>query len=118
MSLKLKWYYLQRTVPRVGTLMVPIEEAIREKCFPARFRGEEINTDFHKILGHSVKHGGLCIPDPRLSAESAYNTSKVASSEIVDSLLGGTALNYVGHRPCACWASAVARKERKHMDMA
>ena len=54
--------------------MGPIEEALREKLFPALFGGEEINADFRKILGHSVKHGGLGITDPRLSVESAYNT--------------------------------------------
>ena len=51
-----------------------IEEALREKFFPALFRGDEITADFQKILGHSVKHGR-----PPTSAESAYNTSKVAS---------------------------------------
>ena len=44
--------------------MSPIEEALREKFFPTIFRGEEINADFRKILGHSAKHGGLGIPDP------------------------------------------------------
>ena len=73
--------------PGVGTLLGPIEEDLREKFFPALSRGEEINTDFRKILGHSVNHGGLGIPDPRLSSESAYNTSKAASGELVDSLL-------------------------------
>ena len=77
--LQLKWQYLQRTVPGVGTLMGHIEEALREKFSPAPFGREEINADFRKILGHSVKHGGLGILDPRLSAESAYNTSKAAS---------------------------------------
>ena len=48
-------------------MMGTIEEALREKFIPALFRGEEINTDFWKILGHSVKHGGLGIPDPQLS---------------------------------------------------
>ena len=77
--LQLEWPYLQRTVPVVGTLMGPIEEALREKLFPTIFGGEEINANFRQILGHSVKHGGLHIPDPRLSAESVYNTSKAAS---------------------------------------
>ena len=98
MSLQSEWQYLQRTVPEVGTMMGPIEEALREKSLPSLFGGEEIDADFRKILGHSVKHGGLGIPDPRLSAECAYNTSKAASSELVDSLLGGSVLNYVGHR--------------------
>ena len=82
-----------------------IEEALREKIFPSLFRGEEIDADFRKILGHGVKHGGLSIPDPRQSAESAYNTSKAASRELVDSLLGGSVLNYVGHRSCVRTAS-------------
>ena len=53
-----------------------------------------------EILGHSINHGSLGIPDPCLSAESAYNTSKAASRELVDSFLGGSVLNYVGHRAC------------------
>ena len=78
--------------------MVPIEEALREKLFPALFRGGGVNADFWKILSHSVKHSSLGTTDPRLSAKSAYNTSKVASRELVDSLLGGSALKYVGRR--------------------
>ena len=71
MSLQIECQYLQMTVPGVGTLPGPIEEAIREKLFPALFEGEEINAEFWQILGHSVKHGGLGLPDPRLSAESS-----------------------------------------------
>ena len=110
MSSQLKWQYLQRTVPRVVTLMGPIEEALRDKLSPALFGGEEINANFQKILGNSVKHGGLGIPDPRLSVESAYNTSKAASRELVHYLLGGSVLDYVGHRACVRLESAGARK--------
>ena len=39
MSLHLEWQYLQRTVPGVGTLMGPIDDALRKKFFPALFRG-------------------------------------------------------------------------------
>ena len=91
-SLQLEWQYLQRTIPGVGTLMGTIEEALQEKFSPALFGEEEINADFRKILGHSAKHGGLGILDPWLSAESVYNTSKEASEELVDSLLGGSSL--------------------------
>ena len=64
MSLQLEWHYLQRTFTGVGTLIGPIEEALRDKFFRALFGGEEINADFWKILGHSVKHGVLVILDP------------------------------------------------------
>ena len=68
--LQLECQYLKKTVPGVGTLMGPIEDALKEKLSPALFGGEDINADFRKILGHSVNDGGLGIPDPRFSAES------------------------------------------------
>ena len=118
MLFQLEWKFLQRNVPGFGTLMgPPIEEALREKLFSQLFGGEDINANFRKILGHSVKHGGLCIPDPRLSAECAYNTSKAASWELVDSLLGCSALNYIGHSSCVCKASLVARRAKMHVKL-
>ena len=117
MSLQLEWQYLQRTVPGVGTLMGPIEEALRDKFFPALFGGEEINANFRKILGHCVKHGSLGIPDPWLSAESAYNISKEASGGLVDSLLGGSALNYVGHSACVRKPSLAVRHAKMHVNL-
>ena len=97
--------------------MGPIEEALREKFFPSLFGGEEITANFRKILGHSVKHGGLGISDPRLSAKSAYNASKVASKELVDSILGGSVLNYVGHRACVHKASQTARLRKNSVEL-
>ena len=76
--LQIKWHYLQRYVPRVGTLMGPIEEALREKFSPTLFGGG-INADFRKFLGHSIKYVGLGILEPRISVESAYKTSKATS---------------------------------------
>ena len=56
--------------------MVPIKENLSETFFPVLFGGEEVDTDFRKILGHSVKYGGLGILDPQSLAESAHITSK------------------------------------------
>ena len=81
-------------------------------------RGEEIDADFQKILGHSVKHGGFGIPEPWLAADSVYNTSKADSGELLDSLLEGTALNNVGHMSSVRGASVGTRKERKHVETA
>ena len=52
-----------------------------------------------------------------MSAESAYNTSKADSKELVDSLIGGSTINYTVHRACVSGASAGARRERKHMEL-
>ena len=115
--MQLKWWYLQRTAPRVGTLMGPIEEALRETLLPTLFEGDDIDTDFWRILGHRIYRDGLGIPDLRLSAESAYITSKAASRKLVGSILGGNALNYVGHRACVRRASLGVRSERKYVKM-
>ena len=95
-----------------------IEEAPREKFFSALFVREDINANFRKILGHSVEHGGLGIPEPRLSAESAYNTSKGASRKLLDSLLGGSTLNYVGHRAFVSKASQMERRIKISVELA
>ena len=87
-----------------------IEEALREKFFPTLLRREDINATFRKILGHSVKLGGLGIPDPWMSADISRKKSKAASGELVDSVLGGSALNYVGNRECIRGGSAGARR--------
>ena len=52
-----------------------------------------------------------------LSAESVYNTSKATSGELVDSLLGGSALNYVRHRACGRNASLAAIFAKIHVDL-
>ena len=49
--------------------------------------------------------------------KSAYNTSKVASGELVDSLLGGYALNYVGHRVCVLKVILAAWREGKQVEL-
>ena len=86
--------------PGVGTLMGPIEEALRDNFFPALFGGEDIKAKFRKFPGHSVKNCGLGIPEPQLSEEIAYNTSKEDSGKQLEFLLGGSTPNYVGHRSC------------------
>ena len=95
-----------------------IEDFPREKLSPTLFGGEEINSEFWKILGHHIKHGGLGIPGPPVPADIAYNISKAASGELVDSFLGGTTLNNVCHRVCVHGAIADAIKYQNPVEMA
>ena len=64
------------------------------------FRGEVINAKFRKFLGHSVKHGGLIIPDPWLSAESSYNTSKAATGRYCSWVQVELTSTWNPHTPC------------------
>ena len=60
-----------------------------------------------------MKLRGLGIPDPGLSVEREYNTSKAPSEVLVGTLLGGTNLNYVAHKGCICRASADGRNQQE-----
>ena len=55
--------------------------------------------------------------DPRFSAKRAYNTSKAAGGKLVNCLLGGSALKYVGHRACVRRASTGARKYKNYVEI-
>ena len=48
MFLQSEWQYLQRTVPGVGTLMGPIEEALRENFSPHYLGGRRSTLTFGK----------------------------------------------------------------------
>ena len=71
-------------------MMGPIENSLKEAFLIQFFGGEGVSTNLREILGHSVKHGGLGIPYPRLFLERVTNTSKAASEVLVGSILGGT----------------------------
>ena len=52
-----------------------------------------------------------------MSVESAYKNSKADSGELVDSLLGGSGLNYVGHRACVRKSNLAARRANMHVEI-
>ena len=62
-----------------------------------------------------MKRGGLDIPNPRLSAERVYNTSKAASEVLSGSLLEGTDLNFVAHKGFVRRASADGQKQMEFL---
>ena len=55
---------------------------------------------------------------PPVVSRGAYTTSKADSRELLDSLLGGSALNYVGHRACVRKANQSARQTKMSVETA
>ena len=104
-SLQIECQYLKSTIPGVGSLMGPIDDALREAFFYATFGGEEVSDNIREILGHSMKHGGLGIPEHQMLTDRAYNISKAAIEVLLGSLFGGTKLNYVAYKGCVHRAS-------------
>ena len=100
MLLQLEWEYLQRKVHGIGSLMEILEAALREAFFHSLFGGEEVNDDLREFLGHSVKHGGLGIPEPRRTAVWGHETSVTSCEALLESLLGVSDHNCVGNWYC------------------
>ena len=99
--LQSQWAYVSRCVPGVGPLLAPVEEAIQQHLIPALLGAslEEAakdtktsEADLRRLLGNSVKNGGMAIRDPVASAERARNCSVAASKVLVESLVGGGSL--------------------------
>ena len=65
-----------------------------------------------------MKCGGLVILDPQLLVECSYNTSKAATEVLVDSILGGTNINYIAHKGCVCRESADRWEKRDFLETA
>ena len=78
--------------------------------------GEDVRYDLREILDHSVKLGGLGIPDPWLFVERAYNTSKVPREVLVVSFIEGINFNYVDNKYCIRRSSVDAQKQREYSD--
>ena len=100
MLLQLEWEYLQRKVQGVGSLTEFLEAALVEAFFCALFEGEEVNDGLREILGHSVKHGGLGIPEPRRKSVWVHETSVTRCEALLDSLVGVSDQNYVRNWSC------------------
>ena len=110
MLLQLEWKNLKRTVHGIGFLMELLEAALREDFFHALFGGKEVNDGLREIIGHSMKHGGLGIPEPRRTAVQGKKTSVTSCEALLESLLGVSNQNYVGNWSCVRKDRAGARK--------
>ena len=71
-----------RTVPNIGHLFEPLENAIKEKLIPALAGGHSPSTRDREILALPPRLGGLGIPNPRGSAESEYQNSKKLTAKL------------------------------------
>ena len=72
-----EWQYVQRVVAGIGVLFAPLESMIREHFLPSLIGipACKIDGDYHTLLSHSVKTGGLAVRNPLERAEYVRDTS-------------------------------------------
>ena len=63
-----RWTYVQRTIPDISNLFVPLEDAIRNLFIPSLV-GRKILEVERKILALPVRLGGMSIRNPTMSSE-------------------------------------------------
>ena len=81
-----RWTYLQRTVPNIGHLFTPLEDAIREKLIPALI-GRKISDLERRIFALPVRHGGIGISNPTTTAEIEYNISATITDDLTKTII-------------------------------
>ena len=81
-----RWTYLQRTVPNIGHLFAPLEEAIRERLIPVLV-GRKISDHERRILALPVRLGGIGISNPTTTAEMEYNISASITEDLTNTII-------------------------------
>jgi hypothetical protein len=95
--------------------VAPLEVAIRTKFLPALLgiATSDLDSEFHKLLTHSIKTSGIAIRNPVDTAVHLHQTSLSATSHLVTSTVEKDAhLDLEDHHDCVVHWGLYGRTER------
>ena len=81
-----RWVFIQRTIPNIKHLFIPLEECIRQHLIPAVV-GRPVSDHERELLSLPVRLGGLGITNPTETAEREYNSSCTITEDLADLIL-------------------------------
>ena len=81
-----RWTFIQRTLPDIKHLFIPLEECIRNSFIPALV-GRQVSDVERNILSLPVRFGGLGIANPSETADREYDASKRATTNLCSLIL-------------------------------
>ena len=81
-----RWTFIQRTLPDINHLFIPLEECIRD-CFIPALIGRQVSDLERKILSLPVRFGGLGITNPSETANREYLASKRVTADLCGLIL-------------------------------
>ena len=70
-----RWVYLMRTIPNIGSLLQPLEDAIRLQLLPSLTGHTACNTDERELFSLPCRLGGLGMGDPTKFCDSQFDAS-------------------------------------------
>ena len=123
-SLQNEWQYVQRLTSDTAAHFATLEMAIRTKFLPALLgiAASDLDGEFRKLLTHGVKTGGIAIRNSVDTAVHVHETSLLATSHLVTSMVDKDAhLNLEDHCECVVrWGQygreARLKREQKFVD--
>ena len=111
-SLQREWIFLQRVIPKCGTLFAGLETILLSSFLPAMF-GCEITSLEQRMFSLPVRFGGLGVDLPVTSADCKYAASRHATGVLVDVIIAGSPLEPSVHEDLVLVAR---RHHQKQLD--
>jgi len=78
-----RWAYVQRTIPDIKDLFVPLERCIQEKFIPALV-GRRVSPLYRRMFALPVRYGGLGIVNPVEAADRDFQMSVNVTEDLAD----------------------------------
>ena len=82
-----KWTYLERTIPNIGDLLKPVENAIRQRFLPSLTGQNAFNDADRDLMALPVRFGGLGIINPCRQSTTNNNASEKITAPLVALIL-------------------------------
>ena len=82
-----RWMYVMRTIPDIGPLFQPLEDAIYLKLILSPTGHGSCSTSERELLSLPYRLGGLGIVCPTTIAESQYNASTKITNPLKDLII-------------------------------
>jgi hypothetical protein len=88
-----KWQYVQQVVADTAPFFTPLKEVIRNYFLPSLLGipSAESDGEYHQLLTHSIKMGGLAICNPINMAPRVHRASLVATHHLTASFVEAAA---------------------------
>jgi hypothetical protein len=78
-----RWTFIQRTIPEIKELFIPLEDCIRNTLIPAII-GRNVSNRERNIISLPVRFGGLGIANPIENAEREYQASMAVTESLAE----------------------------------
>ena len=82
-----KWTYLAKTIPDIGDLLKPVENAIRQRFLPSLTGQNAFKDTDRDLMALAVRFGGLGIIDPCRQSTANNNASEKITAPLVALIL-------------------------------